>query len=233
MDSMLALIPARGGSKGLPNKNILQCAGRPLIAWTIKAALESGVMSDVVVSTDSVEIAKVAQESEASVPFLRPAHLSTDEAGMLDVLNHAWKNLLDAQGKRYQYIVLLQPTSPMRGSAHIRAAVRYYFSHQKTPHDTLASVYQVNRKYGWMMHVSAEDGYVRFCLNVDSDNPQRQKLGDYYLPNGAIFIASGESLSKGLYGENTLPFIMDEADSLDVDTRDDLNMAEQMLLSRI
>ena len=233
MDSLLALIPARGGSKGLPNKNILPCAGRPLIAWTIKAALESGVMSDVVVSTDSVEIAKVAQEAGASVPFLRPAHLSTDEAGMLDVLNHAWENLLNEQGQRYQYIVLLQPTSPMRGSAHIRAAVEFYFARRKAPDDTLASVYPVNRKYGWMMHVPDEDGYVRFCLNVDLTNPQRQKLGDYYLPNGAIFIARGDSLSKGLYRESTLPFIMVEADSLDVDTREDFNLAEQMLLSRI
>lgn len=233
MHSLLAVIPARGGSKGLPNKNILPCAGRPLIAWTIKAALESEVMSDVVVSTDSLEIANVAREAGASVPFLRPAHLATDEASILDVLKHAWENLLNEQGQRYQYIVLLQPTSPMRGSAHIRSAVELYFARQKVTDETLASVYPVNRKYGWMMHVPDENGYVRFCLNVDLTNPQRQKLKDYYLPNGAIFIASGESLSRGLYRENTLPYIMAEVDSIDVDTREDLSLAEQMLLGLI
>lgn len=231
--SLLALIPARGGSKGLPNKNILECAGRPLIGWTIAAARESGLIDDVLVSTDAPDIAAVARRMGASVPFMRPAHLATDDSSMLDVMAHAWEEHLDADGRRFDYVVLLQPTSPLRTSRHIRAAIKLYFSSRQGDDDTLASVFPVGQKHGWLMQTADDSGYVRFCMDVRAANPQRQKLKPYYLPNGAIFVVKGTAISGGLYRENTLPFIMDVADSIDIDTREDFQEAEEALLLRV
>lgn len=228
--SLLALIPARGGSKGLPNKNILECAGRPLIEWTIAAALGAGSVDGVLVSTDTTDIAEVARRAGASVPFLRPKKLATDDSSMLNVVKHAWETHLDANGKSFDYIVLLQPTSPLRMAAHIDAAVEFYFRNRRSADDTLASVYQVGQKHGWLMQAEDGSGYIRFCLDIASANPQRQKLKPYYLPNGAIFIVKGGALNGGMYRDNTLPFVMPEENSIDVDTADDLKAAEVSLL---
>lgn len=230
--SLLAVIPARCGSKGLPNKNILDCAGKPLIEWTITAAKNVNYIDDVLVSTDSEAIAAVAKRAEASVPFLRPGVFATDNASMLEVVKHAWQNHLDAKGYHYDYIVLLQPTSPLRISAHIKGAIDFYFRNRQSDNDTLASVCQVDQKNGWLMQTTNGSGYIRFCLDVGSNNHQRQKLKPYYLPNGAIFIARGCTLEEGLYRNNTLPFVMAAADSIDIDTLDDFKEAEAMLLNR-
>lgn len=228
--SILALIPARGGSKGLPNKNILECAGKPLIEWTISAALNVSLIDDVLVSTDSVDIATVAKRAGASVPFLRPDELATDDSSMLDSVKHAWESHRDAKGRPFDYLVLLQPTSPLRTSAHIYDAIDFYFENRQSNDDTLASVYKADQKNGWLMQTEGESRYIRFCLDVGSNNPQRQKLKPYYLPNGAIFIVRGEALGEGLYRDNTLPFVMAKESSIDVDTSDDLKAAEDFLI---
>lgn len=230
--SLLALIPARGGSKGLPNKNILECAGKPLIQWTISAALDVNLIDDVLVSTDSVEIAEIAKRAGASVPFLRPKELATDDSSIVDSIKHAWKNHLDSRGRRYDYVVLLQPTSPLRTAAHIKNAIDFYFGNRRSDDDVLASVYQIGKKYAWLMQRDDDSQYIRFCLNINSNNPQRQQLNSYYLPNGAIFIARGASLVESLYGDNTLAFVMDASDSADIDTSGDLKDAETILLRR-
>lgn len=230
-DSLLAFIPARGGSKGLANKNILPCAGRPLIEWTIAAARAASAIDDVLVSTDSEQIAAVARRAGGAVPFLRPSELSTDDSSLFDAVNHAWRRHL-RNGQHYDYVVVLQPTSPLRSTDHISAAIDYYFRNRKTEHDTLASVYEVDRKFGWLMQVTEATGYVGFCFDMRTDNPQRQKLGTHYLPNGAIFIVRGEALERGPYGRNTLPFVMPAADSIDIDTLDDLKRAEDALNTR-
>lgn len=227
--SILAFIPARGGSKGLPNKNILECAGRPLIEWTIAAAKGVSYIDDVVVSTDSEKIAAVSQRAGASVPFLRPSELATDDSSLLDVTNHAWKKHVTASDKQYDYVVVLQPTSPLRTAAHICEAIEFYFKNRQSDEDTLASVYEVSQKFGWLMQSSRENGYIRFCLGVSTRNPQRQRLEPYFLPNGAIFIANGAALNGGLYRDNTLPFVMPAADSIDIDTLDDFVEAENIL----
>jgi CMP-N,N'-diacetyllegionaminic acid synthase len=230
--SLLALIPARSGSKGLPNKNILDCAGKPLIEWTISAALGVDQIDDVLVSTDAEEIAVPARRAGASVPFLRPCELAADDSSMLDVARHAWGTHLDAKGKRFDYVVLLQPTSPLRTSEHISEAIAFYFGNRGSEEDTLASVYQVGQKHGWLMQVAEEGRYIQFCLDVNSGNPQRQKLAPYFLPNGSIFIVKGSTLAEGLYRPNTLPYIMDAADSIDIDTYDDFKNAEHLLRIR-
>ncbi len=230
--SLLALIPARGGSKGLPNKNILDCAGKPLIEWTISAALGARAIDDVLVSTDAENIAAASRRAGASVPFLRPAELAKDNSAMLDVIKHAWETHVDASGRRFDYIVLLQPTSPLRTSAHIDEAVECYFKNRCSEDDTLASVYPVGQKHGWLMQVSDDREYIRFCMDARSSNPQRQNLKPYYLPNGAIFVVRGGNFKDGLYRDNTLPYIMEAADSVDIDTSDDFDFAAASLLRR-
>jgi CMP-N,N'-diacetyllegionaminic acid synthase len=230
--SLLAVIPARGGSKGLPGKNILDCAGRPLIEWTIATAKAVRLLDDVLVTTDSPEIAEVSRNAGASVPFLRPDELATDDASLLKVVQHAWEQHRTREGVRFDYVVVLQPTSPLRTAAHIEDAVAYYFKNRKGETDTLASVYDVGAKYGWLMQNSDAGDYIRFCMDVQTQNPQRQKLKRYFMPNGAIFIVQGAALAAGFYTPHTLSYVMSAADSIDVDSIDDLAAARQILASR-
>lgn len=229
---LIAIIPARGGSKGLPNKNVLECAGKPLIEWTISAAKSVDFIDEVLVSTDSEEIATVSRRAGASVPFLRPGEFATDDASLLQAIRHAWEKHPATADARYDYIVVLQPTSPLRTGAHIVAAIKHYFENRKSDEDTLASVCQVSSKFGWLMQSAEESEYIRFCLDVHAQNPQRQGLKQYYLPNGAIFIVKGTALAGGLYRKNTLPFVMSVRDSIDIDTFDDLAAAEKILSTR-
>jgi len=227
--SLLALIPARLGSKGLPDKNIINCAGKPLINWSISAAKNVDFFDDVLVSTDSVKIADLARQAGASVPFLRPDEFATDDASILNVVKHAWENHLAPNGDYFDYVVLLQPTSPLRTSSHIISAIKLYFKELQSENDTLASVHQVDKKNGWLMQSENDTGYINFCFDVTEKNPQRQKLKPFYLPNGAIFIIKGSEVDGGIYHKNTIPFVMDTADSLDIDTIEDLKKVENIL----
>lgn len=229
--SLLALIPARSGSKGLLNKNIKICAGLPLIGWTISAAKKVGFFDDVIVSTDSKEIAEISLNCGASAPFIRPKSLSNDNSSILDVLRHAWQNHQTLNGDFFEYVVLLQPTSPLRESNHIEDAIRHFFKEQKSQKDTLASVYEVDKKNGWLMELDQKNKYIDFCFD-QTNNPQRQKLKPFYLPNGAIFIIKGSEIDSGIYHKNTIPYIMDISDSEDIDTIEEFNRAENILLQR-
>jgi len=230
--SLLALIPARSGSKGLLEKNIMNCAGRPLIEWTISAAKDVSFFDDVIVSTDSSKIAKIAKIAGASVPFIRPEEFASDDASLISVVKHAWESHLTSDGNNFDYIVLLQPTSPLRDVFHIKEAIELYFKSRKSENDTLASVYKVDKKNGWLLQSHNNDQYINFCFNVDLSNPQRQKLKPLYLPNGAIFIIRGDSIERGIYHKNTIPFVMDEDDSEDIDTIEDFRIVENILLKK-
>lgn len=230
--SLLALIPARSGSKGLPNKNVLNCAGKPLIEWTIAAAHGAVEIDEIIVSTDSENIAAVSANAGASVPFIRPASLAADNSSMLDVIKHAWENHLDSNGRYFDYVVLLQPTSPLRSSTHISEAIRLYFRSRRSDEDTLASVHPVNSKYGWLMERVGTGGYIEFCRDVRQENPQRQELPSFFLPNGAIFVIKGDNIAGGIYHSSTLSYVMDPRDSIDIDTQEDFRLAEETLRSR-
>jgi CMP-N,N'-diacetyllegionaminic acid synthase len=224
--SVLALIPARSGSKGLPGKNIMNFAGKPLIEWTISAAKSVHYLDDIIVSTDSSKIADISKDAGALVPFLRPDELAKSESSMVDVIKHAWTNHLTSDGKNFDLIVLLQPTSPLRESSHIIAAIEKYFDSSKSEKDTLASVYQVDQKNGWLMESNIETGYINFCFDLSLNNPQRQKLKPFYLPNGGIYILRGKEIDSGIYHDNTIPFIMDKEVSDDIDSIEDFKEAE-------
>lgn len=230
--SLLALIPARSGSKGLPEKNIMNCAGKPLIDWTISAAKNVNFFDDILVSTDSEKIEKIARCSGASVPFIRPYDLATDQSNLIDVVKHAWENHMTSDGKNFDYVVLLQATSPLRTDVHIISAIEHFFKESKSNIDTLVSVSKVDKKNGWLMQTKDHGPYIDFCFEFAKNNPQRQELNDLYLPNGAIFIIKGSEIDAGIYHENTIPFEMSLNDSVDIDTIEDFKKAQYMLKSK-
>ncbi len=224
---ILVVVPARAGSKGLPNKNILICAGKPLIAWTIEAASRSRYVGHILVSTDSESIASVAREYGAWVPFIREPHLAEDDSSVIDVLKNSLEQA-EKLGVSYDYVMLLQPTSPLRATEHINKAFEMFLLKSKAPYDTLVSVKTIDNKMHWLMGEKEDTGYLYSLTGLDMTNPRRQKLPKCYLPNGAIYLAKSKTFS-GFYSEQTIPYIMDEESSLDVDYLDDLQNAEKIL----
>ncbi len=222
-ERIVSFIGARAGSKGFKNKNVADFAGKPLIQWTIEASRGSKYIDRTLVSTDGADIARIARQAGGDVPFMRPAQFATDEARLEDAVRHALGWLKDAKD-RYDYVLVLQPTSPLRTTAHIDRAIEYYFKNRMTKKDTLVSVVKAPKKNAWLMEENAK-GYVGFCLGTKK-NKRRQALPDYYLPNGIIFFGPAEVIQKeGFYSRRTLPFVMEEDISIDVDTSEDLRRA--------
>jgi CMP-N-acetylneuraminic acid synthetase len=224
--SILAVIPARFGSKGLPRKNILDCAGKPLIAWSIEAALKSKYVTQVLVTTDSEEVANIAKKYGAWVPSLREAYLAQDQSSITEVVKDVLNNM--ATGFSYDLIVLLQPTSPLRTSEHIDAAIKTYLDKKKFEFDTLVSMYQIDSKCLLAFGVDKDSGHVYSHYDMDLKNPRRQNLPDCYTPNGAIYIASTDNFN-GFYSKNNIPFIMNKDVSIDIDCHKDLKKAIKAL----
>ncbi len=225
---ILAIIAAREGSKGLPQKNVLDCAGKPLISWTIEAASQANHVDQVLVNTDSQAIADIAEQYGAWVPFLRPAELAQDESSIIDVINDVIMRLKRSQ-QQFDYVMLLQPTSPLRSAKHIDEAVEKYFETKVSDEDTLISVTQVDSKALWVMGEDDDSGYIfnHFDVNL-SDNSRRQALPDCYVPNGAIYLAKVDGF-QGFYGKQTRSYLMDEISSLDIDYQADLDRADDYL----
>lgn len=227
---ILAVIPARGGSKGIPFKNIVSLGGLPLIAWTIAAARAAHGLDRVIVSTDDANIAAIAREHDAEVPFLRPVEFSGDSAPAVDVIKHALGQLHADDGKPYDAVAYLQPTSPFRTTAHLNDAVALYNQHQP---DTLVSVTPVP-------HNMMPDSLMRSLNDVDAlslappigQKLRRQDKGRLFARNGpAILIVSvADVLERGnLYGARVMGFPMDRMASLDIDDPFDLEMARCLL----
>jgi CMP-N-acetylneuraminic acid synthetase len=220
---LLAVIPARGGSKRLPGKNIRKLGGRPLIAWSIDAAKSSGVFCDVVVSTDDPEIAEVAKAYGATVPFLRPKDLATDTAGSLAVLRHAlgWYG---ATAQNLDGVALLQPTSPFRSIASIREAASEYGRHDFLR--TLVTVSPAKSHPAWCF-LKSENG-MQPCLGWDSIAVRSQDLPPAYSLNGSIYIIppSNLILNSPLLSDDTVYFVMEnEQESIDIDSPYDWDLA--------
>ena len=222
---IISFIGARSGSKGLENKNIIDFAGKPLINWTIEASLKSRYIDYTVVSTDSDVIAEIARSAGANVPFLRPPEISRDDSSLLDAINHCLGWLRENTDHLFDYIILLQPTLPLRTVDCIDQGVEYYFSNMKEDTDTMVSVVQLSEKYGYVMRED-EKGYANFCFDVKSYNMRRQDMSKYYLPNGAIYFGKVQTvLEEGFYTEQTLLFPMNVSVSVDIDSKDDLDKA--------
>jgi CMP-N-acetylneuraminic acid synthetase len=221
---IVAIIPARGGSKRIPGKNIKKLSGKPLIAWSIKAGLESKYVDDVIVSTDDLEIAKISVKYGADVPFTRPEYLSTDSATSIDVIHHAINSLKDS-GRCYDYIVLLQPTSPLRSALHVDKAVQLLFEKNAS---SITSVCELGHPVEWCAKLP-EDNCMDNFISENISNMQSQEFSTKYLINGAIYLVNLSSFVK----ENSLvsrsgsyALIMDRLESIDIDHDIDFLTAE-------
>lgn len=220
--NVLSLITARGGSKGLPRKNVLPAVGKPLIAWTVEAALAASTVSRVVLSTDDDEIMEAAATAGCDIPFRRPSELASDQASSIDVVFHALKEL-----PGYEFIVLLQPTSPLRTGSDIDAAFKLMLSHNAP---ACVSVTEVDQSPYWMYRL-AEDDRLSNLLPPLTEATRRQNLPPVYVLNGAIYIANIKWLlqSRSFLGVETVAYQMPKARSIDIDDASDFQRFCQMV----
>ncbi len=225
---ILALIPARGGSKGLSRKNIKLLSGKPLIAWTIERARNSKYIDEIVVSTDDEEIAEVSKQYGAEIPFLRPEELATDEAKGVDVALHAVERL-KTDGRVYDLLILLQPTSPLRVSEDIDKAIELLFSKSAK---AVVSVHEI-RHHSYKANNLPEDGCMKDFIRPEAMNKNRQDLPVFYGLNGAIYLAYCDYMErqKSFFGNETFAYIMPRKRSVDIDDEIDFKMAETLLES--
>ncbi len=220
--TFLAIILARGGSKRLPRKNVLPLAGKPLINWTIEAGLNSKYIDKVLVSSDNNEILITAQQAGADV-IHRPSELAQDRSTSFDAIKHAIENT-----KYHDYIVLLQPTSPLRTGKHIDEAIQLLESKNA---DAVISVTPMEYSPRWANRLPSNDSMVGF-LKEELLNLRSQELELYYRLNGAIYICQTEKLlSAGSFflSDNVFAYKMSNASSVDVDTEIDFNWAGFLL----
>lgn len=219
---ILGLIPARGGSKGLPGKNIRPLAGKPLLAWTIEAALQSGFVDRVVLSSDDESILACGRQWGADVPFVRPAHLAADDTPGTAVVQHALEQL-----PGYDHVVVLQPTSPLRSGKDIDGAIERLFS-TKAP--ACVSVTMAEKSPYWMFFLSG-DYRLQPVLPFADRAVNRQSLPDVYVLNGAVYVAEIGWLqqSGSFLSEQTVAYLMPVDRSVDIDSERDLALAEAWL----
>ena len=225
--NVLAVITARGGSKGLPEKNVRLLAGKPMIAYTIDAAAKSRMLTRVLVSTDDEKIASVAREYGGDIPFLRPPELATDDTPVYPVLCHALEWLEDHEDSRPDYVMLLQPTSPLRSHEDIDNAVRMAMERNA---DGVISICETKHHPYWTKGV-APGGEVEDFLSLSQTIDRRQELPKAYALNGAIYMTRSSLLVEQGSFEcgQTLGYIMPPERSLDVDSAWDLHLVELVL----
>ena len=229
MNNILVIIPARGGSKGIPRKNIKTLAGKPLICHTLDAARAIVDDANICVSTDDKSIVEVVEQYGIHVPFLRPAELAGDTAGTYEVLLHAL-NFYETQGKKFEIIILLQATSPFRTGRHIQEALRLY-----TPAiDMVVSVKDAESNPYYSCFEENKDG----LLEISKGNghyTRRQDCPPVYEYNGAIYIINPQSLKKTPLSQfsKRVKYVMDKEHSIDLDTMLDWKMAELMIQEKI
>ena len=229
--NVLGIIPARGGSRGVPRKNLALLAGRPLLAYTFDAARHSRCLTRTVVTTDDSEIAAYAQSCGIEVPFMRPAELAGDDTPTLPVIQHAIRELQN-RGFVPEAVVILQPTSPLRRAEHIDAAVQQLAS---TGADSVVTVVEVPHHFNPVSVMRIEDGrLVPFLEGEGIAVLRRQDKPKVYARNGAAVYAvrTDIAMAGSLFGRDSRPLEMNLADSVDIDCPDDLLVAEAMLRAR-
>jgi CMP-N-acetylneuraminic acid synthetase len=226
---VLGVIPARGGSKGIPNKNIASLGGRPLLAYTGDAVRSSTRLTRTIVSTDDAAIADCARSLGLDVPFMRPAALAGDEVPMLPVLQHAVRTLQD-EGFAADVVILLQPTSPFRRGEHIDAAVTAL---ERNGADSVVSVVEVPHQFNPLSVMSIENGLLKPFVSGTAPTRRQDKPRVYARNGPAVLAVRTRVLQEGsLYGEQISPFVMTPEDSIDIDTTWDARVAEALLAIR-
>ena len=224
----IGIVTARGGSKGIPRKNVLPVAGKPLIAWTIEAALASGRLDRVILSTDDEEIAEAGRRFGAEVPFMRPAALAGDNTSSIAVMEHAL-DWLEQDSGLPDYILLLQPTSPLRTAADINNAITLASERNS---DAVVSVSECS-PHPLLARTIRKDGTLEELLRAEDGYQRRQDLPPAYAINGAIYLNRPGSLrtTRSFIPRGTHAYVMPPERSIDVDTPWELSLAD-LLLSR-
>lgn len=222
--NVIAIVPAREGSKGLPGKNIKLLAGKPMIAYTIEAALQSKNINRVIISTDSEEIADIAIKHGAEVPFLRPVELATDTAHAIDAYLYTIEQLEKEEKVNIEHIVVLLPTSPLRTSEDIDSAITMFYNKNA---DSVISYTQEKHPVHWHKYIR-EDG--KFDNIFEQTLQNRQDYRPTYYPNGSIYIFNVSILKqRTYYTSNSFGYIMPNIRSIDIDTELDFIIAETMI----
>ena len=226
MEKAIAIIPARSGSKGLPDKNIKPLGKKPLLWYSVNAAIESGMFDEIMVSTDSEEYAKIAQSCGAKVPFLRSEANSGDASGTFDAVREVLEHYRKA-GREFENVTILQPTSPFRSGEDIKNAFTLF--EQKNA-KAVVSVCRAEHPIFWYNTIDKNLSMEKFAQSVKNAS-RRQEAEDYYRLNGAIYIVDVNVVlsKKSLYEDACFAYIMEEKNSVDIDTIDDFEYAEFLI----
>ena len=221
-EAVLAIIPARGGSKGLPGKNVRPLAGKPLLAWTLQAAQECPLLDRTILSSDDEEIMAVARRFGGEVPFVRPDHLASDTASSMEVILHA----LDTLPEHYPWVVLLQPTSPLRRMEEIAASLEIC---QREGAPACVTVTPAKSPL-WCYFLEGDQRMIP-VLGQDNTQVGRQQLPSAYALNGAVYVARSDWLRerRTFVTEETRAHVMPAERSVDIDTAFDFQWAEWLL----
>lgn len=226
--TFLGIIPARGGSKGLLGKNIKELCGKPLIAWSIEAGLKSKYLDEVMVTTDSKDIADIAKQYGASVPFLRPDVLASDTATSFDAIKHTIEFYKNEFAKEFDYIVLLEPTSPLREARDINIAIEQLFNSNA---DSIVGICKTEDQNPAFLVFKNEKDFISGYENHDMKVLRRQDIKDVYFFEGTIYISKTDVLlnKKTFYHENTIGYVVPKYKSLEIDDIDDFIMVEAIM----
>lgn len=230
--SILGIVTARGGSKGVPRKNIRMLAGKPLLAYTAQAALSCQQLRRVILSTDDAEIAEVGRACGLDVPFLRPPELARDDTPTLPVLQHAVATL-EAAGEHYDAVCLLQPTNPLRDASVIQGCIELFHSSEA---DSVVTVRLVPHEYNphWV-YFQDPSGFLKLSTGEALPIPRRQQLPKAFHREGSVYLMRRDVLmiQGNLFGTHVVGFPMDDRPCVNIDTLEDWAEAERLLSSRI
>lgn len=226
---VLGLVTARGGSKGLPGKNIKLLNGIPLLCYSVRAGLESAYVDDVVISTDDEAIALAAEDCGCEVPFMRPAELAGDSARSTDVIVHALKTLKE-MGREYDIFVLLQPTAPLRNAGHVDDCLEML---AEKGADSVVSVTEAEH-HPLGMNILPDDMCMKDFIRPEAENRPRQELPKYFRINGGVYAVKCSLLTETgrLYSERSYAYEMDAESSVDIDSALDFAFAEVLMKKR-
>ncbi len=227
--TVIAIIPARSGSKGLPGKNIKQLCGKPLIAWSIEVALESKYIDEVMVSTDCMNIAGIANQFGSSVPFIRPEDLAGDTASSIDVIKHAIDFYRKKLSRSFDYIVLLEPTSPLRTSDDIDGAITKLVENSIAR--SVVGICKTESQNPAFLVKKGRDGLLVGYENLEMKVVRRQDISDVYFFEGSVYISDIPTLIErgSFYHDWTLGYVVPKWKSFEIDDLDDFIIVEALM----
>lgn len=227
---ILTIIPARGGSKGVPRKNIRNLSGRPLIDYTIKAALASKYVKRLILSTDDDEIAIIAKNCGVDVPFLRPKEFATDTAKAIDVVKHTLAKIEKLDGCEYPVVVYLEPPSPFRSQNDIDTCIELFY--EQDP-GSVVSVVEANQFHPVLMK-KIKNGHLKpICFKEPEGVPRQMYNPTAYMRNGAVYVIRKENIMKNIfYGKPIIPYVMPHERSICIDSILDWYAAEAIIISK-